>query len=649
MISKAEKFYQKEKYKQAEEICLFELEKDPLNSDAARIQALLMLKTDRITQGIEFLNIAMAHDHQNPDNHNAMGHYFMYLGKYDEAINSFLKAYQLDSQNLEALLYLGDLNVMQNNWQKAIVFYALYININPNNMRMNQVYANGLENCVFKKVLDVQINAMQNVLLDYRVSVKRIIGHWIHALFNAPQFNDLSKAITDRNYNLSSLKSDINSEFFTQGVERLRHSAPIIEVFLTGVRKEFLSTVVRDFDNIDWNGHFDFLYALSMQCWINEYVFFISDEEKEWLAKLREKVESELSNNSKKDYICCFILLYSSYSSALDIKDIEKYVKSFKKRANDKFKKFVKIQIEDALEEQKIKKNIPQFTEIDDKISQIVREQYEQNPYPRSIEPVLIDNSIIVEKPQDILFAGCGTGHQIIGYSMQFPNAQYTAVDLSLSSLAYAIRQTKEKLNLKSKQIRFGHADILKLEEMGETYDRIFCTGVLHHMNEPEKGLAVLKKILRPHGAMHLALYSEIARQEIVKAREYIKEHGYKDNDDGIRQFRHDMIQLFAKTEHPNFMDFLVIPPDFYSLSECRDLVFHVQEHRYTIPQIKDMLDRYDLEFVTFNIRHKNIRATFCEKFGEDSIGDLMKWHEYEKEYRHSFIEMYDFTVRHKA
>jgi len=573
----------------------------------------------------------------------------MALQQIPAAINAFMRAFQTDSKNLETLMYLGDLHVTQKDWPSALVFYAMSINIDPTNTFMNQLYANGMAKCHFKEYSEMQRSAMEVVLSDATIDPRRLLRSWRNVIFNLPSFSDLSKAIVEKKYDLDVLQPHLNSTFFTKGLERLRNNAAMIEVFLRDIRKEFLVRAV-DEQDINLNAHGDFLYSLSMQCWTNEHAFFVTDDEKKLLEKLKLDIEGHLSKAQELNEIDPLIYLYACYSSPIDINGLSAQSKKMARRGDDNFKKFVQVQIDDAIEESKIKKTITQLTPIDDSISKMVQDMYEESPYPRGVEPVIIDKHLVDETPQDVLFAGCGTGFQILGFSQQYPNGTFTAVDLSSSSLAYAIRQTKQRLNYSTKKIRFGQADILKLDTLPERYDRIYCTGVLHHMHDPEKGLAALKNILRPNGEMRLALYSEMARQEIVSARDHIAKLGYKETFEDIRRFRHDMIAMLEQDNCPEFVKFIVQIVDFYSLSECRDLVFHVQEHRYDIPQILDILDRHDLEFVSFNIRHKNIKETFVKMFpNESDMTDLMKWHEYEQAHPHTFVEMYDFNVRHKV
>ena len=138
-------------------------------------------------------------------------------------------------------------------------------------------------------------------------------------------------------------------------------------------------------------------------------------------------------------------------------------------------------QIENSIKEKTLRSEIPHLNIIDDKISQIVRKQYEENPYPRwinaglsykprSIREVLNSNNIhhnldeqnLSDKP-DVLVAGCGTGRQALYAASQYLNSNVLAIDLSLNSLAYAMRKTKE---LGIKNIEYIQGDILKLNKL---------------------------------------------------------------------------------------------------------------------------------------------------------------------------------------
>ena len=82
--------------------------------------------------------------------------------------------------------------------------------------------------------------------------------------------------------------------------------------------------------------------------------------------------------------------------------------------------------------------------------------------------------------------------------------------------------------------------------------------------------------------------------------------------------------------------------PDFYNLSELKDLLFHVQEHRFTIPKIKDHLDKLGLKFCGFEKKQMVSHFTKINKTKDDPY-DLYKWQAYEKANSQVFAAMYQF------
>src|SRR5580698_552314 len=175
------------------------------------------------------------------------------------------------------------------------------------------------------------------------------------------------------------------------------------------------------------------------------------------------------------------------------------------------------------------------------------------------------------------------------------PRRSCSAIDLSLSSISYAKRKTRE---LGITNIEYAHADILNLDDIKRTFDIIESVGVLHHLADPFAGWRKLLSRLRPGGFMSLGFYSEIARRHVVKAREMIAAHRYAGTSDDIRRFRQDLAAQEPSVE----LQWLSDMPDFYSTSECRDLLFHVQEHRLSLEQIESFLAEFELRFIGFQL-----------------------------------------------
>ena len=267
------------------------------------------------------------------------------------------------------------------------------------------------------------------------------------------------------------------------------------------------------------------------------------------------------------------------------------------------------------------------------------------NPTPfskttKKLKLRLFDNTINDVEAPNILIAGCGTGQHSIGTASKIKNAKVLAVDLSLSSLAYAKRKTEE---LGFQNIDYMQADILDLGKLDRKFDIIESSGVLHHLDEPMAGWRSLTDCLELGGLMKIGLYSELARQHIVRMREEINQSGIGSSDVAMRSFRSNVIN--SSEEHHKRIRSSI---NFYSLSELRDLLFHVQEHRFTIPQLKDCLSELDLKFCGFEA-DVIVRDFKLTNTGVDDPYNLDKWHSYEEANPNTFIAMYQFWCQKVA
>jgi ubiquinone/menaquinone biosynthesis C-methylase UbiE len=225
-----------------------------------------------------------------------------------------------------------------------------------------------------------------------------------------------------------------------------------------------------------------------------------------------------------------------------------------------------------------------------------------------------------------ILIAGCGTGKQAAQIARSFPHASVLAVDLSRASLAYASYKASQ-YNLKN--IDFLHADILDLSQLTRRFDVIICTGVLHHMSAIEPGWRILRDLLNPNGVMQIAVYSRLARQDITEIRQIIAENNVSANLEGIRAVR----DLVFAGQLPNVSK----SRDFYSTSNCRDLLFHVQEICSDIPDLQHMLASLELEFLGFDL----LRMQSDLVKSASTIYSLTDWQQFEEQHPSCFEAMY--------
>ena len=160
-------------------------------------------------------------------------------------------------------------------------------------------------------------------------------------------------------------------------------------------------------------------------------------------------------------------------------------------------------------------------------------------------------------------------------------------------------------------------------------------------MEDPVAGLKILLNLLEPNGLLKLGLYSEIARQNIVKARNFIKRKNIKSTVDEIRNFR----EIIENKDVDPALKKIFQSKDFYSTSMARDLMFHVQEHRFKLLEISKILKNLNLEFLGFS--NQKIKSKFSRMFPNDKKNiSLENWDKFENSNPDTFYNMYQFWVR---
>lgn len=388
--------------------------------------------------------------------------------------------------------------------------------------------------------------------------------------------------------------------------------------------------------------------ALGQQGFLNEYVFDITDEENAQVQKLRDDVAGALERSEAVEPIKVAIL-----ASYLPLHTLPGADKLAMREAPEPVAALVAQQIGNPVGERAIRSTIERLTAIEDDVSEKVRQQYEENPYPRwsklfaENQALPVDHYIRMRFPgalykavgsnaPDILIAGCGTGMHAIQRAMLFRQANVLAIDLSLSSLSYAIRKTKE---LGLTNLRYAQADILALGD-DRTFDVVDSSGVLHHLKNPLDGWRRLASLVRPGGLMHIGLYSAIARKDINAARDYLAQQGRHYSIPEVRKLRAE----FAARPDGDPLHNITQFSDFFSMSECRDLLFHVQEHQFTIPQIADFLGEAGFTFLGFETP---ARTSYLRQFPDDKAAtNLANWATFEDANPATFAQMYQFWIQ---
>ena len=240
-------------------------------------------------------------------------------------------------------------------------------------------------------------------------------------------------------------------------------------------------------------------------------------------------------------------------------------------------------------------------------VSRKVASFYDRHPYPppvddldsyrrwfddhrRRAEALLLWPAQPYRDDRSILVAGCGTA-QAARYALRWPNAQVTGIDFSPSSIEETAKiQRKHGIgNLELRQLPIEQA-----AEIGKRFDYIVCTGVIHHLPDPEAGLRVLGELLEPDGAMYLMVYAPYGRTGIYMVQDYCRRLGIGTSSAEIKELAASLRLL--PPEHP-LTHLLRAVRDFASEAGLADALLNPQDRAYSVPQLFELLAAAGLSF----------------------------------------------------
>jgi 2-polyprenyl-3-methyl-5-hydroxy-6-metoxy-1,4-benzoquinol methylase/Tfp pilus assembly protein PilF len=596
--------------------------------------------------------------------HNNLGNALKNSGKPNEAIVSYEKALQLNPDSAETHFNLANALYDIGKQEEALKSYIQAISINQNRKDFWQNLSGLLVSLDFtsysENISDIFIQVLEQKTV---VRPNRIAPQILKLLKLHPDEGDLfrNKAEFNGSDSVESMCRNLaRIPLFLRIIELCPIPDLDLEYLLTTLRRNLL--LHRD-AIVDKQGVRDFQISLALHCFTNEYIFNETDAETSAVRALELEIKNSRRNaESPNPYnLACL----ASYRPLHNYDWPQEFV--IPEDLNPLFER----QVNEVLAAAAIRAEIPRLKPIKDKVSSAVKAQYEENPYPRWIntlahfKPVYIpaflkqtnlrvlNADVEFSNQPDILVAGCGTGQHSISTATRFANSNVLAVDLSLDSLCYAARKTKE---LGVGNIEYMQADILDLGLLEKQFDIVESSGVLHHMADPLAGWKTLTDRLKPGGLMHIGLYSEIARRNIVEARKLISNKGLSNTRSDIIPFRKEIIDGAddgggggggADDGGDEILSTIKTYSDFYSTSELRDLLFHVQEHRFTLPQIQNDLESLGLKFAGFEYLETRITSRFMQDYpGPDSLYSLEAWHNFEKNNPDTFKGMYQFWAQ---
>jgi SAM-dependent methyltransferase len=422
---------------------------------------------------------------------------------------------------------------------------------------------------------------------------------------------------------------------------------PSLEGVLARMRANLLRRAAQDSSARKASPRLELHCALARNAFLAGYLDVPGPEEREVLAQLRQRLQDDPSPSA------AWIAACASYAPL----DADPQSDLLLARAwPEPVQRLLRQQLREPAEERRLAATVTSLTAIASPTPDEDATQPGGHAYPRwvalpaQVESLSLATYLSLRLPGvapdrfphltrvAALDAGCGTGEHPIEIAHGVRDVEMLAIDLSRARLAYAKRMAQP---LKLGNLRFAQADLLAIGA-GLRFDLIECSGALHHLSDPQRGLATLARHLRSGGVMRLGLYSALGRRHLDAARDFVAARGFGADDAGVRACRQEILRQSEGSPLRGVTRFGA----FYCLDACRDLLFHEREHRYDLEAIGDALAANALEFLGFEL-DSAARHAFRRMFPDPArLRDLEAWGFFEERHPEAFAGMYRLWVR---
>ncbi|MCH7936955.1 MAG: tetratricopeptide repeat protein [Proteobacteria bacterium] len=464
---------------------------EPENPAAHHLAGLMHHQQGRAAEAHRHLEKAVKGAPDNPEFHLNLGVVLGNLGRVDDAIGHYRTAISLAPGTPAALANLGFALREKGEYAQALDTFGKALSAEPGHIGAQLGFAHILGGL---RAGDYSPELEKALLRAFG------LAHANHAQLAAASAHQLGLK-----YGLGESGTDITPDIaqdalFGAFLTRCVNVDVPMENFLTGLRRRLVLSPE--------GGHtadgLKVAALLAVQCFINEYIFFRQADETEAWAGIKKSLEESLAAGAGVETLRQPALICAMHGPLIGVEGAETLAGLDAEILGPDLDRLVQLTLRDPLAEAALREKIETLGPITDATSKAVRAQYEENPYPRWLDaPAQQPTSpgaLLGEMfphftpggpgassgpPPDILIAGSGTGQHVAQVARTHPEADILAIDLSRSSIAYAMRMM-EKLGIAN--VRFMQADILEAAAIGEDFDIIQSVGVLHHMKDPLRG-----------------------------------------------------------------------------------------------------------------------------------------------------------------
>ena len=503
---------------------------------------------------------------------------------------------------------------------------------------------------------------MAELFASDRIDLRSLAGAAANLLTLWPRFNGLTEdaaqpdSVMSEKLRLAEYLEPLDDPLVHGLLRRAIVPSLRIERLLTVLRRTYLLCV--DGGEYQLNPcHLRVMVSLACQCFNNEYVYAVSPAEQAAVEALRRRLEEQLATGYCRGLEGC-LATYAMYAPLWTLHADMRVLEMSELQSSPDFRELIGRQVREHAEEEAIRKEMTSFGMSGEPVTDAVRQLYEGSPYPRWLdvtirEPVRYADEMArlfpflgpveIDSPVRVLIAGCGTGYHAIQVAAKYSDATVLAIDISKTSLAYAIRQARRH---GLSNIEFLHGDLLRIERLGKQFDAVESVGVLHCLADPIAGFRALTNVLAPGGFMKIGLYSRRARLGLASAQRLAKSRNIGGSPDELRLFRQDVIATECDEGRVGLADI----SDFFYLSGFRDLICHVQELQFTPAELKGVLQNVNVSMLGYRGVKAQTLSAYRERFPEDpDMRDFDLVDRFETDHPDMFANLQTFWLRKNA
>jgi Flp pilus assembly protein TadD/SAM-dependent methyltransferase len=416
-----------------------------------------------------------------------------------------------------------------------------------------------------------------------------------------------------------------------------------VERFLTGLRAAMLRHAQSGGASETILG----LYAaLARQCFINEYVWLETEDERSRVDALQTAVGNAIRNNA-----AIAPLQLAALAAYRPLHRIDGAASLSGGSWPASLAALLRQQVDEPLREIALRHDLPTMTPIEPRTD----ERAQDGPSPRWVKAITTLRSRPVEavvqtflpgtgplsldigSTPDLLVAGCGTGESAIEDALLYDRARVLAVDESADDLGYGLRQAQ---SLDLQRVVFARADMANLAAIGRSFDVIELS-ILHRLADPWAAWLALISLLKKGGVMRIGLLGETAHSMLAAARDFAKQGNYQPDAEGMRLLRQNLLRLPPDTPATR----AALSPEFFATGTCRAIFFGAHHHRLTLPEIETFVNSNGLALLGVETTPE-ARQAFAKDFpGAAARTDLAAWHAFLREHPDMFGASYQLWL----